>query len=104
MSENIILLEISKNFGENFRNKRFWSKFSKKNRFFRKKSILVKVFEKFRYVRLFRKISILVTFSKNFRFWSQFSKNFDFFMDLIKFSKKFDFGQNFRIFSICSKI
>ena len=76
-----------------------------------KKSILVKVFEKFDFSKIFEKISILLKFlensyvSKKFRFWSKFSINFDFTQIFEKISinvkiieKKFDFVHNFRKF------
>ena len=78
---------------------------------FEKISILVKIFknfEKFRFYSHYRKISILVKFSKKVRFWSNFRKIsisvqiFEKFRFCRKFSEifDFDFGQNFEIISI----
>ena len=85
---------------------RFKSNFRQKIRLesnFRKISILVKFskyfdfFEKFEKLSIsigqnFRKSSILMKFSKKFRFWSKFSK----ISTSVKFSQKFRFWSNFR--------
>ena len=65
---------------------RFWSKFTKDIDFFEN-------LEKFRFCQIFEKISILVKFSKNFDFGHNFRKNFEFGQI---FSKKFRFWSIFR--------
>ena len=60
---------------------------------FEKKLILVKIFEKFRFFRKFRKIPILLKFSENFNLNEIFDKNFDFGQN---FRKKLDFSQIFQ--------
>ena len=105
--KNSILVQIFENFknvdfSKIFVKFRFWSKF----------------FEKFRFFRKFRKISILLKFSKIFRFWLKFFQNLRFIGNfekfrswsnfrknsvLVKISKNFDFGQIFEKFRLWSK-
>ena len=140
--ENLTKIDI-------FRNLRKQSKFSEspKSKFFAKKfrfwwklkkisknvdfsqisekiSILVELFQRFRFrskltkkldflnisknvdfSQIFRKNFVLVIFWTKLRFWSKFSKNFDFFENFEKFrfwsnvlEKSYDFGQKWRKF------